>query len=248
MQKKILSRRKTQSLDSYKTRLKTQSPEHTLQMNQEDDIFLGRSFPELKYLIPPKNYVSSLLFPIRNLLPSEIEEFKKENQIDWSAFKNDFLSVISGQTIQKETPTKVTTYLFETFVPLLKILQDPDFTDLEKIQLVHLRKMIHDHLILGYSFQEMDNIRILKIIHSLESPIGDLPPLSPIEIINVVNVLEYLIPLFENQRKIKLQSIEKQTKFYKQQLNKELEFLPGIGKKYKQAFEDFQNSKKNLSL
>jgi len=244
MQNHILSKRKTQSLDSYKKRLRTRCPENILQCNQQDDIFLGRSFGEMVYLIPPENYVSSLLFPIRNILPSEIQAVKEENRIHLQSFKKDFASIMSGQTGQKETPTKVTTYLFQSFVPVLKILEDPEFTDHEKIQLAHLRKIIHDYLIIGYSYQEMDNGRMLKIINSLESPIGDLPPLSDKEIINVLNVLDYLLPVFENQRKKKLQTIEKQTKLYKQQLNKELEYLPGLGKKYKQAFSDFQNSKK----
>jgi hypothetical protein len=216
-----LKKKRSQSVDEYKQRMRKINQE-ILKSYGEFGGSISRTMAMSTYLIPYSNSSSALLFPIRDLMPSQMQEIVSRYHSD----KND----------------KITKYLFDHLVYEYKILRDSQLTDHEKTQILHLRKIIQDYLILTGSLEVLDAWRIQSIIHSLESSfnVGSLviPPLSKKEILDLLHVLEFI--LFQNEDKKKMKEIQSQTNRNKKQLNRELEYLPGLGVRFNQAKADYQ--------
>jgi hypothetical protein len=203
-----------QSLEDYKTRIQK------LKISQQRaGRLLGRCINIDDYAIPFNNASSRILFPIRQLKPSQIQ------------------NILKNQSVEQSKINQITNFLFEQYLSYNPIKFIETFTANEKKQLIHLRIIIQKFLIFRTNREFYDSIRIYNIIKSLESPIdwnGDIiPPLSTKEIEIVLHRLQYLI-LNEN-----LSQIEKKTKQKKKYLMTELEYYPGFGKKFFSTQEHF---------
>lgn len=189
-QQNPLYKKATQSLQSYKQRLDKKI------QTQYQSGEIGRTMAMSTYLIEPTWTNSSLLFPIRRLLPSQIEQIKSNIR---SQYRTDYYDPYLRQPQNKPPHKKIPYYLFSHLSHNFEILRDDTFTIDEKIQLIHLRTIIQDYLIFNQSNQQLNARRIKNIINSLESPIivkyteQIIRPLNQREITNLLTTLDYLL-------------------------------------------------------
>jgi hypothetical protein len=231
-QQNSLYKKTTQSLQSYKQRLDNKMKTQ-YQNNQ-----WGREMCVPTNIISPTFTNSSILFPIRKLLPSQIEQIRSNISSNYQT--TDYYEPYLRQPHRAPPNKKIPYYLFSHLSYDFEILTDNTLTMNEKTQLIHLRKIIQKYLILHYSNQQLNARRMKDIINSLESPISSeqyIRPLNDREIKNLLNTLDYL--LFNDSKQSILKKIQEQTKNLKKSLNTQLQYKPGVGIKYKQAQTDF---------
>ena len=215
----------SQSFQQYLQRLK-----HMKKIQDENDHgYIGRQMAMSTYLIPYSDFIAHLLFPIRKPSYHQMDQSIKRCMTSWQANNND----------------KITKYIFSHLSYDFEILRDNELTDEQKVELIHLRHIVQQYLILTNSLSTLSANRILNIVHSLESPIDGIPPLPREKIINILYVLDYIIFKYDKLQRIQKQTL-KQRQENKQDFINQIQYFPKYGINYNKAFKTFQQNKQKL--